>query len=133
MKIVSTGSTYSIYGDDLKTYEKLPVGTYEVGFSQMMGFFLEKKDNIDIKEKVYGCHEKKARKILDSFKHTDRNLGVILSGNKGIGKSLTAKLIAKLGLKDKLPVILVNNCYPGSSYYYITAGCRWLPLGLRVN
>lgn len=117
MKIVSTGNTYKIYDDDLKTYDKLPVATYEVGFGQFTGFFLEKKDNIDLKEKVYGVHDKKADKILNSFAITDRNLGVILSGNKGIGKSLTAKLMVQKAIARGIPVILVNECYPGVASY----------------
>ena len=117
MKIVNTGSTYMIYSDDLRTFDKLPVGTYEVDFSMMQGFFLTKKDDVELNEKIYGVHESKANKILESFKHTDRNLGVILSGNKGIGKSLTAKLLAQKAIQAGLPVILVNNGYKGIASY----------------
>lgn len=117
MKIVNTGNTYRIYDDDLKTYNKLPAATYEVCFHKMMGFWLEKKDNIKLNEKVYGVHEAKADKILNSFKTTDRNLGVILSGNKGIGKSLTAKLMVEKAVKLGYPVILVNECFPGVANY----------------
>lgn len=117
MKIVNTGSTYRIYTDDLKTFDKLPVGTYEVAFHPMQGFWLERKDNISLAEKIYGVHEKKAEKILSSFKLTSRNLGVILSGNKGIGKSLTAKLICQKSIAEGYPVILVNDCIKGVASY----------------
>lgn len=117
MKIVNTGSTYRIYTDDLKTYDKLPVGTYEVCFHPMQGFWLERKDNIELTEKVYGIHNSKADKILKSFKITDRNLGVILSGNKGIGKSLTAKLIVQKAIAAGIPVIVVNDCIKGVASY----------------
>lgn len=117
MKIVSTGNTYRIYADDLKTYNKLPAGTYEVCFNKMMGFWLEKKDDIKLNEKIYGVHNTKADKILKSFKLTDRNLGVILSGNKGIGKSLTAKLMVEKSVKLGYSVILVNECVPGVANY----------------
>ena len=40
MNVVHAGSTYQIYGDSLQTYKELPVGTYEVCFSKMTGFFL---------------------------------------------------------------------------------------------
>ena len=42
-----------------------------------------------------------------------RNLGVILSGDKGIGKSLTAKMISIEALKQGYPTILVDEFYPG--------------------
>ena len=117
MKIVNTGLTYRIYGDDLKTYDKLPVGTYEVCFHPMQGFWLEKKDDIHLNEKIYGVHESKAEKILASFELTNRNLGVILSGNKGIGKSLTAKLMVQKAVERGIPVIMVNDCIKGVASY----------------
>lgn len=87
MKIIETGTTYKIYGEDLIVLENLPAQTYKVGFSKFTGFFLEKQANLEIKEeKIYGVHESKVRKVLSRFKNTNKNLGVILSGDKGIGK-----------------------------------------------
>ena len=40
MNVVHSGDTFQIYGDALKTYDKLPVGTYDVCFHKMMGFYL---------------------------------------------------------------------------------------------
>lgn len=117
MKIVNTGNTFRIFSDDLKTYDKLPVGTYGVAFEMMGGFFLERKEDIAINEKIYGVHQEKADKVLNSFKVAERNLGVILSGNKGIGKSLTAKLIAKKANENNLPVIIVDRGYKGVASY----------------
>lgn len=117
MKIVNTGSIFRIFDDDLKTYNELPVGTYGVNFSMMGGFFLEKRDNISIDEKIYGVHREKAKKVLSSYKKSNRNLGVILSGNKGIGKSLTAKLIAIEANNQNLPVIIVDKGLKGVASY----------------
>ena len=47
-----------------------------------------------VKEKVYGIHPKKADKVFKAFTKFERNLGVILSGDKGIGKSLFARILA---------------------------------------
>lgn len=113
MKIVNTGNIFRIYTDDLKTYDKIPVGVYNVSFSKMTGFCLEKSANIAVKEKIYGAHEAKVDKILNTFKTIERNLGVILSGDKGIGKSICAKLLAQKAVKAKIPVILVNTYIPG--------------------
>ena len=44
-----------------------------------------------VTEKAYGVHTEKLEKVMDSFKLFSRSLGVILSGDKGIGKSLFAK------------------------------------------
>lgn len=117
MKIVNTGNLYRIYSDDLKTYDQLPVNTYLVNFSQMSGFYLELYPNIKVTEKIYGVHESKVAKILNSFKIFDRNLGVILSGDKGIGKSICAKLLSQRAVEAGYPTIIVNTYVPGIADY----------------
>ena len=94
MKAISIGSRYEIYDDTLKAYDGLPAQTYTVCFSQMTGFFLKVRPDLVVKEPVYGVHPEKAEKVLRSFKVFQRNLGVILSGDKGIGKSLFARLLS---------------------------------------
>ena len=62
MKIIETGTTYKVYGEDLVVLDNLPAQTYKVGFGQFTGFFLEKQHDLEIKEdKIYGVHEEKAR------------------------------------------------------------------------
>ena len=120
MKIVNTGSTYRIYTDDLKTYDKLPAGTYLVNFSQMSGFYLEEYPNINVTEKIYGVHESKVAKILNTFKIFERNLGVILSGDKGIGKSICAKLLSQRSVEAGYPTLIVNRYVSGIADYLTT-------------
>ena len=115
MKIINTNSTYRVYPDDLKTFDSLPVGVYKACFSKFTGFFLEKHPDVEIKEKIYGHHKEKVAKILSSFEKFDRNLGVIFSGDKGIGKSMAAKLMTQTSLEKGIPVILVNEYLPGIS------------------
>ncbi len=114
MNIVHSGDIYQVYGDALRTYDRLPVGTYEVGFNKFTGFFLTQHNDLVVsEEKVYGCSEKKVLKVLNSFSKVDRNFGVILSGKKGIGKSLFAKLLAVHAKEYNLPMILVTAYIPG--------------------
>lgn len=115
MKIVQTGNIYKIYGDDLLVQDNLPAQFYTVRFSERSGFFLEKTQEIAVTEKVYGVHEAKVNKILAAFGAAERNLGVILSGEKGIGKSLSAKMLAEKAYKAGYPVILVTSFIPGVS------------------
>ena len=114
MKIIETGTTYKVYGEDLVVLDNLPAQTYKVGFSQFTGFFLEKQHDLEIKEdKIYGVHEEKTNKVLNRFEKSRKNLGVILSGDKGIGKSLFARLLAQKAIQNGIPVILVDNFIPG--------------------
>ncbi len=118
MRAISYGNSYEIFDDSLKTYEKLPVQNYIVRCSPVKGFFLEKYSDIEIKEsKIYGVHLEKIDKVLRSFESFERNLGVILSGDKGIGKSLFAKLLCINARKKGYPVIVVDRFIPGIASY----------------
>ena len=117
MTVVESGNSLHIYTDDVKAYKQIPAGNYIVRFHEMRGFWLDKYDNFNLNEHIYGVHEAKAKKVLRTFSCFDRSLGVILSGDKGIGKSLFAKLLSKMAIERGWPVIIVDNAYPGIANY----------------
>lgn len=117
MKAIQSGNTFRIYDNSMKTYDQLPANAYLVNFSEKTGFFLTLYSDIDIKEKVYGVHEAKVNKVLASFHQFQRNLGVILSGDKGIGKSLFSKMLAQRGIEQGIPLIIANDYIPGIGEY----------------
>jgi len=121
MKAIKIGTKVEIYNDTVKTYDELPAKAYLVKFSKMTGFYLDEYGEIEIKEsKVYGEHLKKVKKVLRTFQQFDRNLGVILSGNKGIGKSLFAKLLAMEAMEKNMPMIVVDKYIQGIESYLQT-------------
>ena len=114
MNVVQSGSQYQIYGESLKTYNELPIRSYDVSFHKMMGFFLTARPNLEAnEEKIYGNHRAKVKKVINSFNLSSRNFGIILSGQKGIGKSLFARLLAMDAIEAGLPVITVTEYVPG--------------------
>ena len=121
MKAISHGNIYDIYDDSLKMYDKLPALSYIVRYSPNKGFYLEKYMEMEVSEsKIYGVHTEKVCKMLHSFEKMNRSLGVILSGDKGIGKSLFAKLLAIEAMKKGIPLIVVNTYIPGIASYIET-------------
>lgn len=113
MNVVHSGENYQIYGDALKTYDKLPLGTYTICFHKMMGFYLTAHTDLVVNEKIYGNSPYKVEKVLRGFQNSDRNFGVILSGRKGIGKSLFARQLAIRAREYNLPLIIVPFYVPG--------------------
>lgn len=114
MNIVQSGDVFQVFGESLQTFKELPVGTYEVNFSKMMGFFLSTHNDLTVaEEKIYGSTPIKVEKVLKSFGQVERNFGVILSGKKGIGKSLFARQLAVRAKDYNLPLIIVSNYIPG--------------------
>lgn len=114
MNIVHSNGQYQIYGENIDTYKELPVGSYDVNFNKMTGFCLSKHPSLKVSEdKVYGNSEEKVKKILKSYAESTRNFGVLLSGQKGIGKSLFVRILAVEAEKHGIPVLIVNSAIPG--------------------
>lgn len=114
MNIVNAGSRYQVYGEDVKTFRTLPVGSYNVEFNKMTGFYLTARHDLTVTEdKIYGSSSAKVDKVMKSYHLMDRNFGVLLSGQKGIGKSLFVRLVADRAIQENLPVIVVSAAIPG--------------------
>lgn len=107
--IISVGDSFRIFGSEVNTYTKLPVGTYTVEFNPMMGFSLLRVDDLEVGvNKVYGHRDDKVDKILRGYHSTGRSLGLMLSGDKGQGKSLFLRMLAEKAVESNLPVIRVT-------------------------
>lgn len=115
MNIIEHGKQFEIFADEIKTHKELPLQTYRVSFSSMGGYSLVKVDDFDITEKIYGKNTGKLDKIMRSYKLFERSMGIILSGDKGIGKSLFTKLLAQRALEEGYPVLIVNQETPNLS------------------
>lgn len=86
--------------------EGLPKGIYEVKLS-IAGFYLSKiAESFTFDYKLYGLNQKFIDYVLKTYKNTTGNLGVLLDGIKGTGKTVTAKELCN---HLQLPVILVQS------------------------
>lgn len=115
MHIVESGKRYRIFNNAITTYDQLPPKTYRVDYDPETRIFslLEAYDFEIPETKIYGQHLDKVKKVLNSMDKMNRNLGVILSGDKGIGKSLFSKCLGLKARKKGIPVILVNEYHEG--------------------
>jgi hypothetical protein len=64
--------------------------------------------------KIYGNSQVRANHIVEAFKKNDaeHNLGVLLSGGRGLGKTLTTRLVIEQ-LKDDYPVVVISEYMAG--------------------
>lgn len=86
--------------------EGLPKGIYEVKVS-MTGFYLSKiAESFTFDYELYGLNQKFIDYVLKTYENTTGNLGVLLDGIKGTGKTVTAKELCN---HLQLPVILVQS------------------------
>jgi hypothetical protein len=94
---------------------KLPVGTYSVGFCQK-GWFLTETTDFKIEGKIYGDPTKNAERFLNTYDRRPNSTGVLLTGEKGSGKTLLGKMLSQKAAERGMSTLLVNNQYAGESF-----------------
>jgi len=81
--------------------------TGELYLSQILNKF-------DFSYKVYGIETDFINRVEKTYNNTKSNLGILLNGIKGTGKTVTAKQICN---KLDLPVIIIHTRYDGISNF----------------
>lgn len=113
MQLIQNGQNF-VLGNFGSLPDKLPLGTYTLLFNKDMGqYYLHLIDDIRLPEKIYGDVMPFAKRVCVKYNSKDRNLGVLLVGTKGAGKSLGAKVIANL---LNLPVIIIPQGYDDTAF-----------------
>lgn len=103
---LQSNNTYKKVEGDFSTVETVPVGIYNLGLS-MSGWYLEKyADKFTFDYKIYGLQTEFCEHVLKTYKNTKGNFGIMLTGTKGTGKTVTAKILANY---FNLPVIIVKD------------------------
>ncbi len=98
-------------------HEALPAGNYTVKFDKMAdAFYLEAIENFEIKGKIYGDTRKRAERILNTFQDRTASTGILLTGEKGSGKTLLAKMLSIKGAEQGVPTIVINAPWCGDQF-----------------
>lgn len=99
----------------LNLQERLPVGTYVIGVTPK-GYHLEQVEDFELPPKLYGDVNKRAERILRTFADRPSGTGVLLSGQKGSGKTMLTKRISQKALGDGVITILINQPLYGEAF-----------------
>jgi len=109
MKFLKSENMWSLTPDArLDVRDALPTGNYTICQNPMTkDYYLEESEPFAVPARLFGKTRKYGERILDAFtrRDGDSQIGVLLSGTKGSGKTLLAKHIA---CESGLPVIIVN-------------------------
>lgn len=97
-------------------FDTLPIGQYIVRHNALTGFYLEQGDSFTLPEKIFGDYEAKAARVLKTYNTRGCNTGVLLSGEKGSGKTMFARLLSIKAAKQGIPTVIVGDSFDGSSF-----------------
>lgn len=105
------GNSYSL-SEVSHQVKDLPAGIYRLEFNSMFNqFYLDHvQDKFDFPYKIYGVETEFIQRVKKSWDNTRINMGVLLNGLKGTGKTVTAELICN---EMSMPVILIQKHYDG--------------------
>lgn len=103
-----SGNKYYL-NDIASQKENLSKGVYTLKYNDMKGFYLDLSENeFTFSHKIYGKDSVFINRCIKTYTNTVSNLGVLLSGLKGTGKSVTAKQLCN---KLNLPVVVINEAF----------------------
>lgn len=91
----------------------LRTGTYDIQQDQFGNYELHHRPPFRLPEKIYGGHDGFSTRCLKTFRELGKGMAVLLSGNKGSGKTLTAK---RMAMESGMPVLTVGAPYSGVAF-----------------
>lgn len=80
------------------------------------GFKFHPSDEPEMPPVLYGNIKSTANRIIDTFYDREGSTGVLLSGEKGSGKTLLVKLLSKMGREAGFPSITISTNYRGAGF-----------------
>lgn len=115
---IKQGNVVSVTNsNNMEVHESLPLATYAVKFNQMtQEYYLDIIDNFTLPSKLYGDTIINADRILNTFDNRTASTGVLLSGEKGSGKTLLSKSLAVNCYNKGIATIVVNHNFYGDTF-----------------
>lgn len=110
MNIIKQGNNHQFF-NEIEILQTLPVANYELTWNAMGVCSLMRVDNFELPEKIYDVEAPFRHQILTTFRAKKGNVGVLLDGYKGQGKTVTSKLLC---YEAEIPVILITRPVPAS-------------------
>lgn len=97
--------------DALKT-QAIPPGLYRYEDSPKEWWLEWTAANFEFPYKIYGNHDHIIQRVKTAWGSLEGNLGVLLTGIKGTGKTVSAQLLANWAVENGIPVLVVSHPIP---------------------
>lgn len=111
---VKMGNGFRKVTVDLSDFNaSMPTGFYALRHDPIAGLWLDSVEPYKLPEKIYGkLTQNRAERVLATFEQRAGNTGVMMSGEKGSGKTLLVKHIATEALKRGISVVQIDGKSP---------------------
>lgn len=110
MKAWNVSNNNYVLTDLTSNVKTLETAVYHLKESDKIGLYLTRfGDKFPIPKKIYGNDQELVTRILKSYNTLNQNQGILLTGHKGSGKTVTANMISNQASR---PVILITNAHP---------------------
>lgn len=115
---LKSGKTYRVSSKEaMDLHEALPGGNYVIKEDQFGNLYLESIDSFEFKGKRYGDNVRNADRIISTFLDRPSSTGVLLTGEKGSGKTLLAKNVCMQAKSHwSIPTIVINAPWAGDKF-----------------
>ena len=114
---IKNGDTFTTSAEaSLDIRNELPVGNYTIGQDPFGNFFFQVVDAFSLPKKRYGDNTKHSDRIFNTFMKRESATGVLLTGEKGSGKSLLAKCLSFKSAEHNIPTIIINAPWHGDNF-----------------
>lgn len=100
---------------------ELPPKVYTLTSTLGRGLYLKPENDYKLPPKIYGKVHNYADRFLRAYELGNKNLGVLLLGDAGSGKTLTLKQVVTKGAELHMPTILINQAIPGEALVHFLA------------
>lgn len=113
MAVVQTNNEFR-FANITNSHSKLPMGVYSLRYDTAINqYYLTKQEDFKLPAKIYGNQDVIYRWLRSYHENSTKNMGIILSGIKGGGKTITAQ---KFCIESQLPVIVINEPFEGADF-----------------
>jgi len=118
-KFTVFGNTYRAFNEiDFVIVDKLPAKTFSISWDDDRNqYFLRVVEDMVVPSKIYGKTQEHVARVIKTFEERTTTTGIMLSGNKGSGKTLFTKLISEqLRVTENIPTIIINEPHCGEDF-----------------